>query len=139
MSDATRHQYLRAAKRKHVDAEAIYDEARRDLTPTALAHLVSVLHDRHGFKLGKADRDALIDDLLVAGVTPTKISVLIGCAARTVTRRAAEQVGSTDRLDKRGEVDKTASRDPWPILSFSASSGAVDDRPLLRVLHRGRR
>ena len=139
MTAPDHHRYLRAAKRRHADPAALFAAARSELSVEALAQLVRVLRDHHDFKLGKADRDALIDDLLGAGLTPTRISNLIGCTPRTVTRRATEQPGSTEGLNKRGEVDKSDARDPWPILSFSADSGARDERPIRRALSEGKR
>lgn len=109
--------YLQAAKRKHADAATIAATAADELTAKQLAQLVSVLADRHGYKLPKARRDPLIDDLLAEGVQPVRIAELLGCHWRTVARRADRQVGVTDRLNKRCRRDKTGSRAALPILS----------------------
>jgi AraC-like DNA-binding protein len=92
---------------RHLGAEV----AERELTPTQLAQLVSELGERHGFKLSKRQRDPLIDNLLDAGINISRIADRLGCAPRTVARRQAAKVGSTNGFDKRGERDKTGARD----------------------------
>jgi hypothetical protein len=131
--------YLRAAKRKHADPEAIIEAAKADLSIRQQAQLVSVSVERHGYRLPKARRDPLIDALLEDGLGPQRISDLLGCAPRTVARRQPAQVGSANGLDKRPERDKTASRDQPPILSFSAAGGGSDVRLIQRVLRGGGR
>lgn len=107
--------YLRAAKRKHADPAAILEVAEAEqLAPKQLAQIVGVLADRHGYKLPKGKRDPLLDSLLEAGMGAKSIADRLGCSPRTVARRQAAQVGVTDRTDKRGERDKTGSRDPRP-------------------------
>ncbi|KAA0275393.1 MAG: hypothetical protein EDQ89_00225 [Acidobacteria bacterium] len=128
--------YLRAARLKSADAEAIFATAKSELTARRLAELVAVLREHHGFKLRKVDRDALIDELLDLDLAPTKIAMIIGCHWRTVTRRAAPQVGVTEGLDKRCQRDKTAAREPMPILRFHAAGGGDDER-LIRKMLRG--
>jgi hypothetical protein len=138
VSADTYRRYLRAAKLKHADPEAILDVAEAELTPKQTAQLVSVLHDRHGYRLAKCRRDPLIDRLLEAELGPTRIADLLGCSPRTVARRQVAQVGSTDRLSMRCRPDKTEARDRFPILSFCAAGGGDDTRSILRVLRGGR-
>ena len=133
--------YLKAARRKNVaDPASIFEVAASDpdLTAKQLGQLAGELHHRHGFKLTKAQRDPLIDALIDAGMSPTEIAKRIGCNPRTVSRRQAAQVGVTDRLNKRAEPDKTASRDLPPILSFDARGGGDDVRVIRRMLWGGR-
>jgi len=134
------HRYLRAAKRAHVgDPEALLDVAAEELTSRQLASVVAVLVERHGYKLPKARRDALIDELLDTGMKPVTIAGLLGCHRRTVARRADRQVGAASRMNKRSECDKTPVRDPWPILTFSAAGGPDNVAAIRAVLATGRR
>ena len=133
--------YLKAARLKNVtDPTSIFEVAASDpeINVKQLGQLAGELHHRHGFKLTKAQRDPLIDALLDAGMTPTKIANRIGCNPRTVARRQAAQVGVTEGLDKRSERDKTASPDLSPILSFYATGGGDDARAIRRMLWGGR-
>ena len=128
--------YLRAAKLKNADPSAIFESAATDpnLNAKQLGQLASVLGERHGYRLPKSMRDPLIDRLLEAGVKAQRISDLTGCHPRTVARRQAAQVGSTNGMDKRCRPDKTAARGVRvenrqsvaygpPIRSFDATSG----------------
>jgi hypothetical protein len=63
VSADTYRRYLRAA-----DPEAILDVAEAELTPRQIAQLISVLHDRHDYRLAKCRRDPLIDTLLILRV-----------------------------------------------------------------------
>lgn len=118
--------YLRAARRRNGDPEAIFQTARAELEPKHLARLVDALRDAHpGWKLRKRDRDSLVDALLDEEVAAPKIADRLGCHVKTVRRRAqAREPTPEHRMDKRCEVDKTRPRVSLPILS--APSREVD-------------
>ena len=136
---APHHRYLQAARRRHVDPEALLDVAAGELTPRQLAEVVAVLVEPHGYRLPKARRDDLVDRLLDDDVDPARIADRLGISRRTVARRADARPPLTDRMDKRCEVDKIEVRDPWPILSFTAAGGPDNVAAIQRALATGSR
>jgi hypothetical protein len=104
--------YLRAARRKHGDPAVIFETAALRLEPRQLAQVVDALRERHpNWKLRKRDRDHLVEDLLLEGRSQTWIASKLGCAPRTVARRAeALSVGPTDRLNKGCQPDISGGR-----------------------------
>jgi hypothetical protein len=133
------HAFLRAAKRSNVDPEALLDVAEDELSAKAIAEVVAVLVDRHGYRLPKCRRDVLIDRLLAAGVEPVRVADRLGVSRKTVARRLEAQPPPVDRMDKRSNVDKMDAHDPWPILTFSATGGPDNVAAIRKALATGRR
>lgn len=122
--------YLRAARRKAGDPEAILQTAAGELEPRQLARLISALRETHEtWKVSRPLRDPLIDALLDAGFGPSQIAGWLGCNRKTVQRRTEARAEAleptpTNRMNKRSECPKIDPRVSLPILSFDASSGA---------------
>jgi Homeodomain-like domain len=133
--------YLRAARKKFGDPDAIFETAAGELEPRQLGRLADVLRETHpNWKLRKPQRDPLIDALLDAGWSAARISDRLGINRKTVYRRAKNRAASsegnpTDGLDKRSKCPKTGSRDGQPILSFFAHGCDPDEhRRILELL-----
>jgi hypothetical protein len=130
--------YLRAARRKFGDPDAIFETAAEELEPRQLARLVDALRETHPkWKLRKPQRDPLVDSLLEAGWSAARISDRLGINRKTVYRRAEDRAANTggaptDGLNKRSNCPKTASCDAQPILSFFAHGCDPDEH--LRIL-----
>jgi hypothetical protein len=102
--------YLRAAKRKHSDPEAIFETAAGNgFTPIQLARVVEALRSTHpGWRLRKRDRDPLVAALLDVGKGQSWVADSLGCHPRTVRRCAASRkAGVRDGFIKPPKPDKT--------------------------------
>jgi hypothetical protein len=133
--------YLRAARRKHADPDAIFETAASELEPDQLGRLVDALRDSHpAWRLRKAQRDPLVDSLLEAGWTQARISDRLGINRKTVQRRAENGAATMqgtpqDGLDKRSECPNTEPRDALPVLSIAAHGGDPEQqRRILELL-----